>query len=57
MCSDGLSNFVAERDMRDIIMSSPTGEDCVARLIARALEHGGSDNITAVLVTCEEDSE
>ena len=57
LCTDGLSNHVSEWEMRDIVMNSPSGEDCVSKLVALALEHGGSDNITAMLVTCEEDSE
>ena len=55
LCSDGLSNHVSEREMRDTIMTAETGEACVKRLIGIALERGGSDNITALLVTCEEE--
>ena len=57
LCSDGLSNHVSEREMREIIFSGESGDACVARLIKCALNHGGTDNITAMLVTCEEDSE
>ena len=57
LCSDGLSNFVSEREMRDLVMTAPTGRAGVNSLVELALEHGGADNITAMLVTCEEDSE
>lgn len=56
LCSDGLSNYVTEREMKEIVFADEPGDVRVARLIDRALQRGGSDNITAVLVTCEEDS-
>ncbi|MBO7208852.1 MAG: Stp1/IreP family PP2C-type Ser/Thr phosphatase [Clostridia bacterium] len=48
LCSDGLSNYVSEQQMFDIIMDNP--ETAVDKLIDRANSSGGIDNITAVLL-------
>lgn len=50
LCSDGLTNHVSS----DELLSSLSENDfdgCAQRLISLANEHGGSDNITAVIVT------
>jgi serine/threonine protein phosphatase PrpC len=54
LCSDGLSNFLSEREMLDILLTGMRPEDKLKTLIERALHRGGHDNITALLVTCEE---
>ena len=56
LCSDGLSNALSEREMLDIMLSGMRMGDKVATLIERALHHGGHDNITVLLVTCEEEA-
>jgi protein phosphatase len=54
LCSDGLSGMIADDEILDILMSTgDIGEGC-RRLVARANEHGGEDNITAVLVRIDE---
>ncbi len=50
LCSDGLSNELSETEMRDTILSATTLDHAAALLVERAKEHGGRDNITAVLV-------
>lgn len=50
LCSDGLSGLVEESEMRDIIAGVHDLPWKVDRLIARALEEGGGDNITVVLL-------
>ena len=55
LCSDGLSNMLSERDMLDILLSGMRAEDKLNTLIERALHRGGHDNITALLVPCEEE--
>jgi protein phosphatase len=50
MCSDGLSGPVDDADMLAIVRSSTDLKGAVRRLIARANENGGPDNITAVLI-------
>ena len=54
LCSDGLSNAVPERAMLEIVLSEMSMEDKLKSLIERALHHGGHDNITVLLATCEE---
>lgn len=50
LCSDGLSNFVTETDMRDALRRCESAADAVRDLIYLANERGGGDNITAVLI-------
>src|SRR5690349_23006099 len=54
LCSDGLSGMIADDEILDILMSTgDIGEGC-RKLVARANEHGGEDNITAILVRIDE---
>jgi len=50
LCSDGLSGPVSDAEIRDILVETPDLNRAAARLIERANEHGGPDNVTAVLV-------
>lgn len=51
LCSDGLSGELPDRDIQDLLEESgPDLETTARRLVRRALEAGGSDNITALLV-------
>lgn len=50
LCSDGLSGLVQEQELRDIIASEGTLQWKVDKLVSRALEEGGGDNITVVLL-------
>jgi len=50
MCSDGLHGVVPERDLTATLAESGTLEEKCEHLIALAKEHGGPDNITAVLL-------
>jgi len=54
LCSDGLSGMVGDEDIRDVVLRSSDMADACRNLIAKANEHGGEDNITAVLVRIEE---
>lgn len=45
LCSDGLSNLVADDDIAEIASGRPPQDACI-RLIDAALEAGGSDNIS-----------
>lgn len=49
-CSDGLTGMVSEDDILRIVTSSSDLEEATRELIGRANEHGGQDNITAVLL-------
>lgn len=49
LCTDGLSALVDDEELRSIVRQySP--EESVRRLVARANENGGTDNITAIVV-------
>lgn len=50
MCSDGLSNMVSEDEMGWLIYEDNALEAKVTNLIAAANDHGGKDNIAAILV-------
>jgi protein phosphatase len=54
LASDGLTDLVPDAKIRDIVLSSPTLSEACHRLIARANQRGGKDNITVVLVELEE---
>jgi serine/threonine protein phosphatase PrpC len=49
LCSDGLSGPVAEPEMLDALSGTDDLKTAASRLIARANENGGPDNITVVL--------
>ena len=49
LCSDGLTEMVAEADIADTLASAPTAEAACLRLVDLANSHGGKDNITAVV--------
>jgi serine/threonine protein phosphatase PrpC len=54
LCSDGLYDMVSEYEMRDIITRhSADLETAAQRLITKANENGGKDNVTALLVKTE----
>ena len=49
LCSDGLSGLVGEEDLRAIV-GQYAPQESVYRLVERANENGGPDNITAIVV-------
>lgn len=49
MCTDGLSNMVEDEEMFRIVKSSRDIVEAVERLVERANDNGGSDNIGVVL--------
>lgn len=55
LCSDGLCDMVTSRRMAQILDSESTVESKVGLLIDAALEAGGRDNVTVVLVDIESD--
>ena len=54
LCSDGLSGMVQDEEILKIVSSATDIGEACRNLIARANEHGGEDNITAVLIKIEE---
>lgn len=53
LCSDGLTDFVPEEAIAEILNVRSTLEHTAERLIKSALEKGGNDNITVLLVKIE----
>lgn len=51
LCSDGLTEEVGDADIARIVARTElSAQECVDHLVMAALEHGGSDNITVVLL-------
>jgi PPM family protein phosphatase len=50
LCSDGLIDEVDDASIAAVLNDRAPTQDTVDRLVAAALDHGGSDNITIVLV-------
>jgi serine/threonine protein phosphatase PrpC len=53
LCSDGLSGMIGDRQIWDIVTQSGNLQQAVESLVLTAREHGGEDNITAILVGFE----
>lgn len=49
LCTDGLSNMVAEEDITRTLMQAPSPQAAADRLVQMAVKSGGRDNITAVV--------
>jgi protein phosphatase len=49
MCSDGLSGPVEDPELLDIVQRNGDLKSAASRMIERANENGGPDNITVVL--------
>lgn len=50
LCTDGLTNMVADGDIAAALSRDDDGAALLAHLVARANDAGGLDNITAILV-------
>jgi len=50
LCTDGISGLVDDPEIATILTRSPDPRDAADRLVAAALEAGGDDNATAVVV-------
>ncbi|MXX05426.1 MAG: serine/threonine-protein phosphatase [Gammaproteobacteria bacterium] len=54
MCSDGLTNMVADWEIKDILNGRPDDIDlCVKRLVDSANRNGGKDNVSVILMRIE----
>lgn len=54
LCSDGLTTMLTDPEIEQILATSPSPSNAVDRLVARANDEGGHDNITAVVVSIGE---
>jgi serine/threonine protein phosphatase PrpC len=57
LCSDGLSGMVEDQEILEAVLESPDAEAACRRLVALANEHGGEDNIAALIVRIEPSAE
>jgi protein phosphatase len=56
LCSDGLSEMVRHAELASILLENPDLTQAAARLVEKANDYGGFDNITVVLVRWRETS-
>jgi len=54
LCSDGLSGYVSEREIAEILLTNDDPEDACDKLIQASLSEGAPDNVTAVIVHVDE---
>ena len=52
LCSDGLSDFLDEDTIGDVLAVDRSADDLVRGLVGKTLEREARDNIAAVVVTC-----
>jgi serine/threonine protein phosphatase PrpC len=50
LCSDGLWNLVTEQEIADIVSNHSNPQEACDKLVALANAHGGTDNITVILL-------
>ena len=53
LCSDGMSNYIEDGELERILREQADRAKCVKKLIDLALERGGADNITLLIVVCD----
>ena len=54
LCSDGLTNYVTEDRILEIMISAPTPQKAVTKLVSEAIKNGGGDNVTALIADFSE---
>lgn len=54
LCSDGLSGMVDDDDIQLVVSEAASPAAACRRLVAMANEHGGEDNVTAVVIEIAE---
>jgi PPM family protein phosphatase len=57
LCSDGLSGMLTDEQILDVVSSSSETIEICQQLIAKANEHGGEDNITALVIRFDEEAD
>lgn len=53
LCSDGLTNMVTDDEIKEIVNQAADVSEAGKRLVEKANENGGRDNISAVLIRYE----
>lgn len=57
LCSDGLSGMITDQEILEIVTRNTDLKDACRQLLNIANEHGGEDNVTAVVLRVEENSQ
>lgn len=55
LCSDGLSSMITDAAIEEIMVSSPKPQGCADRLVDQALDAGGLDNVTVIVIDVTDD--
>lgn len=50
LCSDGLTNMIADDELKELLLDHSQLENKANQMVARANEYGGKDNISLVIV-------
>jgi PPM family protein phosphatase len=56
LCSDGLSGFVPNEEIGEVLNSVPSPQDAVERLVSMSMRAGSTDNITVVVADVLDDA-
>ncbi|MGD0966408.1 MAG: Stp1/IreP family PP2C-type Ser/Thr phosphatase [Candidatus Acidiferrales bacterium] len=56
LCTDGLTRMVEDSDIARILLESPDAQTSAGNLVALANQHGGVDNVSAIVVHIAEAS-
>ncbi|WAB82334.1 Stp1/IreP family PP2C-type Ser/Thr phosphatase [Microcella daejeonensis] len=56
LCSDGLSGYVTEEKIAEVLERVPSAEEAVQALIDDSLDHGAPDNVTVAIVGVDDDA-
>jgi protein phosphatase len=54
LCSDGLDRMVTDPEIASAILTNTGADSAVERLIELALENGGEDNVTVVVLRVQQ---
>jgi len=49
LCTDGLTNHVTDEEICEVLVGASSAKQACRTLVARALDRGGSDNVTVVV--------
>lgn len=50
LCTDGLTGYLRQDELFDVVNNAPDLDTAVDRLLKKAIQSGGADNITIILV-------
>ena len=56
LCSDGLTDELTDSEIEEVIAVNASAQDRVDSLVESALDHGGNDNVTAIVLSAPENA-